>query len=110
MEAHRVDLVDIVESLYRLDLSTDTWLELVSDKLRPLLDRDNQGIVGGLHQCPDPCSLAAERVVFRDVPARTHDMFVAGIGGLSPVFLADGLLSRSLYRGSNLRGWEDLPD
>jgi DNA-binding CsgD family transcriptional regulator len=100
----RINAVRILEALYRLDLSDDAWLTLVADELRPLIDRDGLGVIACFYECRDPMSFAPTFVVQRDVPVALRCA-----SELNPVFIADGMLSRSWYLGADLHGWGEIP-
>src|SRR5882672_168466 len=82
---------------------------IVADGLRPLLDPHDLGIIGGFYTCADACSSIPGRMVIRDVREELARTFLGVIPELSPVFIADSILSRSFYLSADLRGWADVP-
>ena len=105
-----VDLVDIVEGLYRIDLSPDEWLAQTTLLLRPLLDRHRLGILANFYECADACSYTPGRAVLHDVPFAIARRYFAYATEPHPAFIADSVLSRRCYfccripRGSDVQG------
>jgi DNA-binding CsgD family transcriptional regulator len=110
MGRRKTDFVEIVEALYRLDLSRDQWLAGTTDLLRPLLDRHHLGILANYYQCVDPCSYVPHRMVALDVPVAIARRFFAYVDKPHPTYIADSILSRRLYfccripRGPDVEG------
>lgn len=97
MGGRETNFVEVVEGLYRVDLSRDQWLSRTTDLLRPLLDRHHLGIIANHYECVDPCSYIPDRMVLRDVPAGIARRFLSYIGRPHPTFIADTILSRRCY-------------
>lgn len=103
------DLLAAVEAMYATELSTEEWLRQVAETCRPAIDLHGLGIVAGLYSCPDPCSFAPQAAFMVGLDDALQAVFVEGFGGLSPIFIADGFLSRSCFFGATVRGWQDIP-
>ena len=99
-----LDASRLLEALYRVDVPDDGWLALVADELRPLLDRHGLGILACLYECRDPTSFTPGLTLQRDVPGSLRCT-----SDLNPVFVANGVLSRSWYHGADLPGWKQIP-
>jgi DNA-binding CsgD family transcriptional regulator len=108
MRARDPDPNGVLEALYATDLSAEQWLRLVTERIRPLMDRDGLGMVCGLYSCPDPCSFVLSNVFVCDVSESLQTVFFDGLGDVSPVFVAHGFLGRSCFLGSDVRGWSDI--
>jgi DNA-binding NarL/FixJ family response regulator len=102
------DLVGIVECFYTPRVPLERWLHQVGQAVRPLIDRDNWGIVGGFYSCPDPCWFVPEHALLLDVPERLQTLLIDGMKDIPPLFVADSFLSRTCYLGSEVRGWRDI--
>jgi DNA-binding CsgD family transcriptional regulator len=102
------DLIGIVETFYTPDLSDERWLQVVAEKLQPLLDQHRLGIVGGMYSCPDPCSFTATRALMCNVSEPMQAAFFEGMRDLSPDFVAHAFLNQVVSLGSGLRGWDDI--
>ncbi|HXX67987.1 MAG TPA: helix-turn-helix transcriptional regulator [Polyangiaceae bacterium] len=104
-----IDLVGVVEGLYRIDLPRDEWLAGATVLLRPLLDRHGLGILANFYECQDPCSYVPYRSVVHDVPFALAKRYFAYASQPHPTFIADSVLSRRCYfccripRGSDIR-------
>lgn len=103
------NLVAAVEAMYASDTSTDEWLKRLAEACRPIIDLHGLGIVAGLYSCPDPCSFTPTAAFMFGMSDALQAVFVEGLKGLSPAFVADAFLSRSCCLGTELRGWADVP-
>src|SRR5258708_30484374 len=108
MGASDHDLVGIVESFYTAGLSSEGWLRLVAEKVRPLVDRYGLGIAGVLYSCPDPCAFAPSHLLLCDVSDGLQALLFEGMKDFSPMYVADSFLNRTCYLGSTVRGWSDI--
>jgi DNA-binding CsgD family transcriptional regulator len=106
----RTELIAVVEAMYDDPTSLDDhWLGQVAERIRPVLDVHALGIVGGFYVCADPSSFAPTTVVSQGFPASLRLIFPPLFQALSPVFVADSFLCRSLFLGTQVRGWNDIP-
>jgi DNA-binding NarL/FixJ family response regulator len=102
------DLIGLVEALYTPDIPDERWLQIVVQKLQPVLDQHRLGITGGMYSCPDPCSFTVTRALMCDVPESIQGAFFEGMKSLSPDFVAHAFLNQVVSLGSDLRGWGDI--
>jgi hypothetical protein len=65
---------------------------------------DSLGTFGALYQCQEPAGVVLTRVIYRDVPESLRCAL-----DLSPDDVSSGILSRSVFLGAEVRGWQDNP-
>jgi DNA-binding CsgD family transcriptional regulator len=102
------DLVSVVEAFYSLNLPVENWLRIVAEKVRPLIDRDGLGVVGGLYSCPDPCSFTPTHALFCEVPEALQAVFFEASRSFNPVYVADSFLTSTFCLGADMRGWDTI--
>lgn len=102
------DPAGILEAIYTTELQDHDWLRLVTQRIRPLMDRHGLGMAAGLYTCPDPCHFVPGRAFICDVSESRQVVFFEGLSSLSPIYVADSFLSRACYLGSEVRGWSDI--
>jgi DNA-binding CsgD family transcriptional regulator len=103
-----LDLVEMVECMYRSDGTDSDWLLRVARSVQPLLDPEGLGVIGNFYDCPDPCSYAPGKVFALDAPAPLSRRYLDYIEAPHPGFIADTVLTRSSWLISKLPTWSNV--
>jgi len=104
-----LDLVGVIEALYRFDLGNEAWLRLVASEVAPLVDRDRKGSVAMSVFCPDATQFSPTGVAEIGVSDAVSTLFRQGVPGLPPEYVADSFFNRSWCFSADLEGWDRIP-
>jgi DNA-binding CsgD family transcriptional regulator len=101
-------MLEILEALYRIDLTPEQWVLEVAAALSPIVDRDHLGVIGAFFKCPDPCSFTLQSHVAFKLSDALHIGFGAGVARLPPSYVAERYFGRTHSLGADLREWSQI--
>jgi DNA-binding NarL/FixJ family response regulator len=105
-----LDPLLILETLYRLDLTGESWLGAVMAALQPFIDRDHLGIFGAFYEWSAPHFMSPGTVLTRDVGDRLRECFAEASLTMPRSYVAAVMCSpAALIRSSDMPSWRAMP-
>ena len=104
----RAEMLQVVEALYRIDLTPEQWVLEVAAALSPIVDRDRMGVIGAFYKCPDPFSWTVQSQVAFKVSDAVHVAFAAGAANLPPSYVAEKYFGRTHSLAADFREWSQI--